>query len=69
MDEKNEFREKIRSINFGGKKRGKTEVKPVINEDTGKIGGRQIEHWDGRVDAVVTPEPGQLKLKLPQIQE
>lgn len=34
-----------------------TRVTQVINESTGRVGGRIIEHRSGRVDSVVTPDP------------
>ena len=51
------FLEKMRSVNFAGKKRGKSEVKPKVADDgerRGKVVGKEIHHWDGRVDAVAT---------------
>ena len=43
---------------FGtGKNKGKTREVPVTDERDGTIGGKHIEHWDGRQDAVVTPKP------------
>lgn len=26
---------------------------PVFREDNGQLGGKQTEHWDGRVDATI----------------
>ncbi len=50
-----EFVEKVRTIGFNkGYKPGKTHDTPVINED-GTVGGKQVEHHDGSVDAVVIP--------------
>ena len=40
-----------------GKHKDKVRLKKVRNEKTGKTGGFQIEHKDGRVAAVVRPEP------------
>ena len=34
---------------------------PVLHEENGRIGGMQIEHWDGRQDAVVFAPMVQLK--------
>jgi hypothetical protein len=36
-------------------RKGSTQKKPVVNENTGKVGGYHVEHWDDRVDAVVKP--------------
>lgn len=37
-------------------KTGRTRKRPVLNEFTGKVGGYQIDHADGRMDAIVKPE-------------
>lgn len=34
----------------------RTHTYAVTNEDTGRVGGEQIEHRSGRVDAVVRPD-------------
>lgn len=41
--------------------RPRTDKRAVINEETGRIGGFQIEHWDGRLDALVTPHGMNIK--------
>lgn len=47
-----------------GRKAGSTEVVPVTNENTGKIGGEHLKHWDGSVSAVVRPEPIKAKFHM-----
>lgn len=37
--------------------RPRTNVIPVMNEDTGKVGGYYTEHWDDHVDATVLVAP------------
>lgn len=37
------------------KRKGTTEIRPVINQDDGALGGKHVEHWDDHVDAVVYP--------------
>lgn len=39
-----------------GYKRGAKKDHPVTNEETGEIGGKHVEHYDGSVDAVITPQ-------------
>ena len=39
------------------KNKDKVRLKKVRNENTGKTGGFQVEHSDGRVDGVARPEP------------
>lgn len=42
---------------FGtGRNKGQTRDHPVRNEHDGSVGGKQVEHWDGSVDAVITPQ-------------
>lgn len=55
-DEEPTFKEKLESLSFP-RKAGQSEVKPVVNEYTGKQGGVQVEHWDGSQDAHVFVEP------------
>jgi hypothetical protein len=33
----------------------RVDVRKVLHEETGTVGGYQIYHWDGRVDAIVRP--------------
>ena len=57
----NPYLEKIQG--FGAPRRwGKSERKPVVNEDDGSQAGYHTEHWDDHVDATVTPKP--LKYKI-----
>lgn len=42
-----------------GKHAGTTRTRPVVTEEgptRGTVGGAHIDHWDGRVSAVVRPE-------------
>lgn len=55
-------KEKLRSLSFP-RKMGAIERKPVINEDTGGVGGYHDVHWDGRQDATVIPQPVAAKAK------
>ena len=48
-------KEKWSSIGFL-KKRGQKEKVPVVNEETGKVGGYHVKHWDGKQDAHVMPQ-------------
>lgn len=48
-------KDKLRSIGFL-KKKGKSEKVPVTNENTGKVEGYHVKHWDGRQDAHITPQ-------------
>ena len=52
----NKYQEKLKSLGFS-LKRGTTKRWAVINENTGKVGGYQTEHWDDHLDASVVPEP------------
>ena len=54
------FKERIKTLSFP-RKTGQSERRPVTNELTGKIGGYQIEHWDGSQDAEVRPDSINLK--------
>lgn len=49
-------KEKWKSIGFLRKK-GQKEKVPVVNEDTGEVGGYHVKHWDGRQDAHVQATP------------
>lgn len=43
---------------FGtGKHKGKTKTHPVTDERDGSVGGKHVEHWDGRQDATVNIKP------------
>lgn len=44
-----EFKDKIKSINFG-----KIQTKKVTHRETGEEAGEHRKHLNGRVDAVVT---------------
>ena len=59
------FKDKIQSIGFA-RHAGTTRTRPVLSETTGKIAGKQIDHWDGRVDAVARPES--VRLRPSQVQ-
>jgi hypothetical protein len=43
---------------------GEPEIVPVANENTGRVGGYQIKHWDGRVDAIIRPETIRRKVQF-----
>jgi hypothetical protein len=78
-DEARAYRAKLASLQFAG--RGKvtkpptivdkakgTKSIPVPDDDHGKpIGGYQIEHKDGRVDAVIMPEPARIQAKVRKV--
>lgn len=56
-DEDREFVEKVKTVgHIQGYKPGKKHATPVINDNDGTVGGQQIEHHDGSVDAVVIPQ-------------
>lgn len=57
-----EFAEKAKTIGVS-LRRGKSERKPVINEDDGSQAGYHVEHWDDSQDAVATPKSVNLKVK------
>ena len=51
----NEYQEKLRTLGVS-LRRGGTKRKPVVNEDTGQVGGYEVEHWDDHQDAhVIAP--------------
>lgn len=55
--EDKEFVEKAKTVGFVQKfKKGAKHATPVLNEDDGTVGGKQIEHHSGRVDAEITPQ-------------
>jgi hypothetical protein len=36
----------------------RVDIRPVADEDNpGRIGGYQVHHWSGRVDAIIRPAP------------
>ena len=52
-------------IGFGtGRLKGTKKTTPVLHEDTGRVGGYQIEHWNDRVDADVRPETVKVKISM-----
>ena len=61
----NEFTDKIKSV-AAPRKTGQSERRTVLHEDTGRPGGYTVEHWDGRRDAVVTPETVKVKIGVNQ---
>lgn len=54
--------ERLRSIRQGGKTKGMVRVE-TLKED-GKVRGFQIEHADGRKEAVVRPDAVKYKLSI-----
>jgi hypothetical protein len=50
-----------RGAAFGHDRGHTSKTTPVLNEFTGRVGGTQTEHRDGRVDAHVTPETYRIK--------
>ena len=60
-----EYSEKLRGIGFLSRK-GTSDKKPVIDENTGKVGGYHVEHWNDVQDAVVMPEAIRYDVKLLQ---
>jgi len=53
--EREAYKEKLRSLAFGMKNQGTRRTTVVLRDDNGKPAGTQTEHWDGRIDATVTP--------------
>lgn len=47
-----EYKDKLRSLGFSRHK-GTTRRREVIRETDGQHSGYHVDHWDGRVDAVV----------------
>jgi hypothetical protein len=43
-------------------RKGTTDTRPVTNELTGGTAGFQRHHWDGRVDARVTPDTKRIRV-------
>lgn len=60
MEDRSDWQERMgvgeRQYLFG-RHAGGTNTKTITNELDGKPGGKTVEHWDGRQDAVVTPRP------------
>lgn len=61
MNDKEEFKTKIRSINFGQAKNRKPKVTVT---DTGSAVAKTTEHWDERVDQEITPNTIRLKTEV-----
>lgn len=40
---------------------GTSQTTPVLDQTKPRVAGFQTEHWDGRVDATVTPETVRLR--------
>lgn len=63
-DTRNDFQQRIgvgeRQYLYG-RHVGTTKKTPVPHERDGKVGGYQIEHWSGRVDAEVKARTVKLK--------
>lgn len=63
-EEDRAFVEKVKSVgHIKGFKPGRKHATPVVNDTDGSIGGRQVEHYDGRVDAEITPSTLVVKAK------
>lgn len=60
-----EYAEKLKGIGFLSRK-GTSDKKPVIDEDTGRVGGFHVEHWNDSQDAVVMPDAIKVEAKLIQ---
>lgn len=58
-----EIAEKVRSLGYLRHK-GKARTTQVLAEDTGRVAGEHVEHWDGSQDAVVRPETVKLKVSV-----
>lgn len=56
VDERSEWQKRMgvgeRQVNYGVLAGGSVEI-PKYREDNGKLGGKQVEYWDGRVDATI----------------
>lgn len=50
-----EYSDKLKGFGFLSRK-GTSDKKPVVDENTGKVGGFHVEHWDDAQDAVVMPD-------------
>lgn len=68
MSELNEFQRRIgvgEPSRIMLRRRGTHRVSPVFRDDgplRGTQGGTQTEHWDGRVDATVVPNPVEVQI-------
>lgn len=62
------FKEKLHSVSFP-RKLGQKEKVPVIDEDTGKVGGYHTKHWDGKQDANIFAKPIAVKGKTREGQD
>lgn len=60
-----EFREKLKTLNFGTKT-GQSERKIVVDDRDGSVAGVVTEHWDGRADAAARPKSIRVKAQLVQ---
>jgi hypothetical protein len=59
-----------KNLSFGApRKWGKSERKPVTNENDGTEAGYHVEHWDDRQDAVVTPKTIEVEIQPRQLGE
>lgn len=59
MDEKQEFKDKIRSLSLMGSKRDAKKTVDVHDHHTVEV----TEHWDDRVDVTLKPETVRVKAK------
>jgi hypothetical protein len=63
MSELNDFQKRIgvgEPSRIVLRRQGTTKSTTVIHEEgraRGSVGGKLVEHWDGRVDAVAAPQP------------
>ena len=66
-DEARAYREKLRSLGFQAKPKP-TKTTVVYDDDRGggRVAGRQIEHKDGHVDAVINPPSVNISSKVNQ---
>ena len=56
--------DKLRSINIGGSTAGKSRVRRLRDDDSGDTTGYQIDHDDGRREAVVRPATIQAQMSV-----
>lgn len=54
--------EKLRSIRQGGKTKGKARIRKLTED--GKVHGVEVDYHDGRMEAVVRPEPIRAKFSI-----
>lgn len=64
--EREAYKEKLQSLNFGGTNRGQSEEKRIVDDRDGSTAGVLTEHWDGRQDAAARPKPIRVKTQLLQ---